>query len=82
MIGSDNGLDAGTVNFEESDVLVGLTLQCNSESDKRPRRFGFTKMSRSASSSGSSLQQVPNAAAINMGSSIPAQVGPGQSSFK
>ena len=44
MIGSDNGLDAGTVDFEEGEVLVGMTVECNSESDKRPRRFGFTKM--------------------------------------
>ena len=44
VIGSDNGIDCGTVDFEENDVLVGMTLQCNSESDKRPRRFGFTVM--------------------------------------
>ena len=44
MIGSDNGVEAGTVDFEENDVFVGMTLQCNSESDKRPRRFGFTLM--------------------------------------
>ena len=52
MIGSDSGLDAGTVDFDESEVLVGLTLHCNSESDKRPRRFGFTKMSKSAAAMG------------------------------
>ena len=57
LIGSDNGLEAGVVTFEESDVLVGFTLQCNSESDKRPRRFGFTKMSKSAPQ-----QLMPNAA--------------------
>ena len=54
LIGSEDGLDAGTVEFDESDVLVGMTLHCNSESDKRPRRFGFTKMSRSAPSFNSS----------------------------
>ena len=44
MIGSDSGVDSGQVNFDENEVLVGMTLECNSESDKRPRRFGFTKM--------------------------------------
>ena len=44
VIGSDSGIEAGTVTFEENDVLVGMTLQCNSETDKRPRRFGFTVM--------------------------------------
>ena len=49
LIGSDNGIEEGTVDFEQSDVLVGLTVQCNSENDKRPRRFGFTIMRDSTS---------------------------------
>ena len=44
MIGSDNGVLAGTVTCEENDFLVGMTLKCNSESEKRPRKFGFTLM--------------------------------------
>ena len=63
LIGSDSGIEAGTVNFEESDVLVGMTLQCNSESDKRPRRFGFTVMRNSAS--------------MSIGSSTPSYSGAG-----
>ena len=51
LIGSENGIEAGTVDFEASDVLVGLTVQCNSESDKRPRKFGFTILRDSTSDS-------------------------------
>ena len=41
LIGNE-GDDVGTVNFEENDVLIGMTIRFNSQSDKRPRRFGFT----------------------------------------
>ena len=44
LIGSEAGVHSGTIDFLETDVLVGMKLLCNSESDKRPRRFGFTIM--------------------------------------
>ena len=44
LINSENGIDAGTIEFEDNDVLVGMTVHCNSDSDRRPRKFGFTIM--------------------------------------
>ena len=41
-VNSTNGVEVGIVNFKEGDELVGLTLICSSESDKRPRQLGFT----------------------------------------
>ena len=51
LINSESGPCAGTIDFEEGDVLVGITIQSNSESDKRPRRFGFTIMRNATSGS-------------------------------
>lgn len=51
LINSCTGPCAGTIDFEEGDVLVGLTIQSNSDSDKRPRRFGFTIMRNATSGS-------------------------------
>ena len=48
-INSNNGDLAGTIMFEEYDELVGLTMSVTSDSDRRPRRFGFTIMRNSAS---------------------------------
>ena len=73
LINSEVGTVAGTIDFEEGDVLVGLTLQCSSENDKRPRKFGFTIM-RNAQSSSFSQQA---AAAIAAGSSLIPQGGAG-----
>ena len=42
MINSVEGTEAGTIDFEENDFLVGITCLCISTSDKKPRRFGFT----------------------------------------
>ena len=42
VINSVEGTHKGTVNFEETDVLVGMTIIFTSESDKRPRKLGFT----------------------------------------
>ena len=50
MNSTDGGL-AGTIDFEDYDELVGLTVNVTSESDKRPRRFGLTLMRDSASNS-------------------------------
>ena len=47
---TDGGL-AGTIDFEDYDELVGMTMNVTSESDKRPRRFGLTLMRDSASNS-------------------------------
>ena len=44
MINSDSGVEAGTIDFEKFDELVGMTVQCTSSSEKKPRRFGFTVM--------------------------------------
>ena len=49
LINSEDGLEAGTIEVEDNEVLVGITLACSSESDKRPRRFGFTFMKSSGS---------------------------------
>ena len=42
LINSDEGPEAGTIDFESGDFLVGVTCMSMSESDKKPRRFGFT----------------------------------------
>ena len=49
LINSEDGPEAGTIEVQENEVLVGIKLECNSESDKRPRRFGFTFMKSSGS---------------------------------
>ena len=41
-VNSTNGVEVGIINFKEGDELVGLTLVCSSENDKRPRQLGFT----------------------------------------
>ena len=50
-INSNNGDLAQTIHFEDYDELVGMTVAVTSESDKRPRRFGFSLMRNSASQS-------------------------------
>ena len=42
VINSIEGTNKGTVNFEATDVLVGMTIIFTSEGDKRPRKIGFT----------------------------------------
>ena len=42
VINSIEGTNKGTVNFEATDVLVGMTVIFTSEGDKRPRKIGFT----------------------------------------
>ena len=54
---TDGGL-AGTIDFEDYDELVGMTLNVTSESDKRPRRFGLTLMRDSASNSESYTEPI------------------------
>ena len=50
-------------------MLVGMTLHCNSESDKRPRKFGFTLMRNPSSFFGATSQNfIPVAAVSNVGS--------------
>ena len=44
MINSSEGPEAGTIEFQENDVLIGITTMCLSDSDKKPRQFGFTVM--------------------------------------
>ena len=44
LVNSDTGPLSGTIDFQTNDELVGITLACNSQSDKRPRLFGFTIM--------------------------------------
>ena len=41
VINSDSGEDAGTFQFEQGDMLIGLNMKCTSPSDKRPRQLGF-----------------------------------------
>ena len=57
LVNDDGGLEAGTVEFEEFDEFVGMTVQCTSQSERRPRRFGFTIM-RNASSVSHEDQEV------------------------
>ena len=76
VIGSENGIDCGTINFLDTDVLVGVKLLCTSESDKRPRRFGFTVMRNKASAA---QQGVPTSGQqSNMPSSRPPPVADGE----
>ena len=44
MINSSEGPEAGTIEFQENDVIIGITTMCLSEGDKKPRQFGFTVM--------------------------------------
>ena len=44
MINSSEGPEAGSIDFQESDVLIGITTLCLSDNDKKPRQFGFTVM--------------------------------------
>ena len=62
LINSEDGLEAGTIEVEDNEVLVGITLACSSESDRRPRRLGFTFMKSSGSQ-----QLMSNAAAMSIG---------------
>ena len=48
VINSDAGNEAGTIEFEEHDELVGMTV-CTMEDEKRPRKFGFSIMKNSTS---------------------------------
>ena len=51
LVNDDGGLEAGTIEFEEYDELVGMTVHCTSQSERRPRRFGFTIMRNALSDS-------------------------------
>ena len=46
LINSDTGIDKGAIEFEETDILVGLTCLCTAPNDLKPRGFGFTVMRR------------------------------------
>ena len=48
VINSDAGNEAGTIDFEEHDELVGMTV-CTMEDEKRPRKFGFSIMKSATS---------------------------------
>ena len=83
-VNSTDGNLSGTIEFEEFDELVGLTLNVTSESDKRPRRFGLTLMRNANSNSVSYVEPVieePQAeevkAAPNVVQPIPQQVPQG-----
>ena len=43
VINSDAGNEAGTIEFDEHDALVGMTV-CTLDDEKRPRKFGFSIM--------------------------------------
>ena len=60
-INSTNGDLVNTIHFEEYDELVGLTVAVTTESDKRPRRIGFSIM-RNAASQSVSYNEPVNAA--------------------
>ena len=47
MINSDSCTEVGSVEFEQYDELVGMTIL--SGMDKKPRRFGFTVMRNGSS---------------------------------
>ena len=47
MICSDAGVEVGSIEFEQYDELVGMTIL--SAADKKPRRFGFTVMRNGSS---------------------------------
>ena len=51
VINDDGGFEAGTIVFEEHDELVGISMQCTSTGDKKPRRIGFSIMRNSTSAS-------------------------------
>ena len=65
---SKEGELAHTVDFEQNDEFVGMTMKVTTEDDKRPRQLGFTLMRNGSgsASSASPAQQVP--AAMSMGS--------------
>ena len=46
LINSENGIDKGVIEFEETDILVGLTCLCTAANELKPRGFGFTVMRR------------------------------------
>ena len=46
MINSDAGHEVGTIDFEEHDEFVGMTVGTQDE-EKRPRKVGFTLMKSS-----------------------------------
>ena len=69
LVNDDGGFEAGTVVFEEFDELVGITVQCTSQSERRPRRFGFTIM-RNANSE-SHVENEVEVAAENVGFTAP-----------
>ena len=43
-VNSVDGDLSGTVEFNQGDELVGITVKVTTESDKRPRLIGFTLM--------------------------------------
>ena len=44
IINSDNGTSSGTIDFEQYDEFVGITVASVSDSETKPRRIGFTLM--------------------------------------
>ena len=60
-VNSTNGDLVNTIHFEDYDELVGMTVAVTSESDKRPRRFGFSLM-RNSESRSESYNEPVNAA--------------------
>ena len=50
LINSETGVDKGAIEFEETDILVGLTCLCTAPNDLKPRGFGFTVMRRQGES--------------------------------
>ena len=46
IINSGDGYLAQTIDFGPLDELVGITISETSESDKRPRKIGFTIMKK------------------------------------
>ena len=71
LIGSESGVDCGTIDFLDTDVLVGIKMLCNSDSDKRPRRFGFTIMRNKATAAQHNLPTSAAAAASAVPSKPP-----------
>ena len=47
LINSETGNDLGSIEFEETDVLVGVTCLCTASNELKPRGFGFTVMRKS-----------------------------------
>ena len=42
IVNSDSGTEVETIQFQQGDELVGLTVLNTSENDRRPRQIGFT----------------------------------------